>query len=72
MKSTLVGASLIVGAAWVAYNRLREPTSLNSPYAYASTRILIVGRGFGGLAAARELARMLGGSEDVAGPCSTG
>jgi NADH:ubiquinone reductase (H+-translocating) len=65
MKSTLVGASLIVGAAWVAYNRLREPTSLNSPYAYASTRILIVGGGFGGLAAARELARMLGGSEDV-------
>jgi NADH dehydrogenase len=65
MKSKLVGAGLIAGAAWVAYTRLRGPASLNSTYAYASTRILIVGGGFGGLAAARELARMLGGSEDV-------
>jgi NADH:ubiquinone reductase (H+-translocating) len=65
MKSKLVGAGLIAGAAWVAYARLRGPASLNSTYAYASTRILIVGGGFGGLAAARGLARALGGSEDV-------
>jgi NADH dehydrogenase len=65
MKSKLVGAGLIAGAAWVAYTRRRGPASLNSTYAYASTKILIVGGGFGGLAAARELARMLGGSEDV-------
>ena len=65
MKSKLVGAGLIAGAAWAAYNQRRGPASLNSTYAYASTRILIVGGGFGGLAAARELARMLGGSEDV-------
>ena len=65
MKSKLVGAGLIAGAAWVAYARLRGPASLNSTYSYASTRILIVGGGFGGLAAARGLARMLGGSEDV-------
>ena len=65
MKSKLVGAGLIAGAAWVAYARLRGPASLNSTYSYASTRILIVGGGFGGLAAARGLARALGGSEDV-------
>jgi NADH:ubiquinone reductase (H+-translocating) len=65
MKSKLVGAGLIAGAAWTAYNRLREPASLGSNYANASTRILIVGGGFGGLAAARELARTLGGSEGV-------
>jgi NADH dehydrogenase len=65
MKNRLVGAGLIAGAAWVAYNRLREPTSLNSTYADAATQILIVGGGFGGLAAARELARTLGGRPDV-------
>ena len=65
MKSKVVGAGLIAGAAWVAYNRLREPTPLSSPYADATTQILIVGGGFGGLAAARELARTLGGGQDV-------
>jgi NADH:ubiquinone reductase (H+-translocating) len=65
MKSKLVGAGLIAGAAWVAYNRLREPAPLSSPYADATTQLLIVGGGFGGLAAARELARTLGGGRDV-------
>jgi NADH dehydrogenase len=65
MKGKLVGAGLIAGATWVAYNRLREPAPLNGTYADAPTRILIVGGGFGGLAAARELARTLGGSQDV-------
>jgi NADH dehydrogenase len=65
MKSKLVGASLIAGAAWVAHNRLRKPAPLKGSNADAPTKILIVGGGFGGLAAARELARMLGGSEDV-------
>jgi NADH:ubiquinone reductase (H+-translocating) len=65
MKSKIAGASLIAGATWVAYNRLREPVSLNSTYADAPTQILIVGGGFGGLAAARELARTLSGSQDV-------
>jgi NADH:quinone reductase (non-electrogenic) len=65
VKSKLVGAGLIAGATWVAYNRLREPTPLNSTYAEAATRILIVGGGFGGLAAARELAHALGGRHDV-------
>jgi NADH:ubiquinone reductase (H+-translocating) len=65
MKSKLVGAGLIAGAACIAFNRLRKPAPLEGSYADAPTRILIVGGGFGGLAAARQLARTLGGSEDV-------
>src|SRR5215212_8352793 len=65
MKSKLVGAGLIAGAACIAFNRLRKPAPLKGSYADAPTRILIVGGGFGGLAAARQLARALGGSEDV-------
>ncbi len=66
MKSKLVGAGLIAVATWVAYNRIREPTTpLLSTYAEAPTQILIVGGGFGGLAAARELAHTFGGSHGV-------
>jgi NADH:quinone reductase (non-electrogenic) len=65
MKTKIVGAGLIAGAAWVAYNRLREPVPLKSTYADAPTQILIVGGGFGGLAAARELARTFSASHDV-------
>jgi NADH dehydrogenase len=64
-KGRLVGAGLIAGAAWATYRRLRKPAPLEGAYANAPTRILIVGGGFGGLAAARELTRALGGSEDV-------
>jgi NADH dehydrogenase len=64
-KSKLVGASLIVGGAFVTHRRLRKPAPLEGTYADAPTKILIVGGGFGGLAAARELTRALGGSEDV-------
>ena len=63
--SKLVGVGLIAGAAYVSYNRLLKPTPLKVSYADAPNKILIVGGGFGGLAAARELTRMLGGSEDV-------
>jgi NADH dehydrogenase len=65
MKTKIVGAGLIAGATWVAYNRLREPAPLKSTHADAPTQILIVGGGFGGLAAARELARTLSASHDV-------
>jgi NADH dehydrogenase len=65
VKGKLVGAGLIAGATWVAYNRIREPRPLKSTYAAATTQILIVGGGFGGLAAARELARTLGRRQDV-------
>jgi NADH:ubiquinone reductase (H+-translocating) len=65
MKSKLVGAGLVAGTAWATYHRLRKPQPFKSNYASAPTKILIVGGGFGGLAAARELARMLSGSEEV-------
>jgi NADH dehydrogenase len=65
MRSKLAMGGLILGAAWGAYTRLRGSTSLEGSYAHAQTKILIVGGGFGGLAAARGLARMLGGTEDV-------
>jgi NADH:quinone reductase (non-electrogenic) len=65
MKTKIMRAGLIAGASWVAYNRLREPAPLTRTYADAPMQILIVGGGFGGLAAARELARTLGGSQDV-------
>jgi NADH:quinone reductase (non-electrogenic) len=65
MKSKLAMGGLILGAAWGAYTRLRRPSSLEGSYVDAPTKILIVGGGFGGLAAARGLARMLGGTEDV-------
>jgi hypothetical protein len=40
VKSKLIGAGLIAGATWVAYNRLSEPTPFYSPYADAATQIL--------------------------------
>ena len=48
MKSKLVGAGLVAGATWVAYNWLRRPESLKSNYLDAPTKGLIVGGGFGG------------------------
>src|SRR5215210_7074868 len=65
MTGKLVMGGLILGAAWGAYRRLGRPNPLEVSYADAKTKILIVGGGFGGLAAARGLARMLGGTEDV-------
>jgi len=65
MRGKLAMGGLILGAAWGAYRRLHKPTSLEGSYADAQTKILIVGGGFGGLAAARGLARMLHGTQDV-------
>ncbi|MDQ3864938.1 MAG: FAD-dependent oxidoreductase, partial [Actinomycetota bacterium] len=65
MRGKIAMGGLILGAAWGAYRRLRKPTSIEGSYADAPTKILIVGGGFGGLAAARGLAHMLGGTEDV-------
>jgi len=65
MRGKLAVGGLILGAAWGAYRRLHRPTPLEGSYADAPTKIIIVGGGFGGLAAARGLARMLGGTEDV-------
>ena len=65
MKGKLALGGLMLGAAWGAYRRLRGPTSLEGSYPDAPTRILIVGGGFGGLAAARKLAHEFHGAEDI-------
>src|SRR5215218_5203436 len=65
MKSKLAIGGLILGATWAVYRRLQSYTPLGGSYANSSTKILIVGGGFGGLAVARELARVLRGTEDV-------
>src|ERR671933_1847129 len=65
MNGKLVGVGLSAGVIWGAYKRLRVPESLQGTFANASTKILIVGGGFGGVAAARELARALSRNEDV-------
>src|SRR3954465_5557787 len=67
MKSKLAVGGLIVGAAWGAYRRLSRITPSGGNYADATTRILIVGGGFGGIAVARELARALGGTDGGGG-----
>ena len=56
---------LILGASWGAYRRLSRAKPLGGSYADAPTKVLIVGGGFGGLAAARGLAHAFGGTEDV-------
>jgi NADH dehydrogenase len=65
MRSKLAVGCLILGATWGAYRRLSRITPIGGSYANAKTRILIVGGGFGGLAAARELARAFGGTDSV-------
>jgi NADH dehydrogenase len=65
MKRKVAIGGLILGATWGAYRRQSRSTPLEGSYADAPTRILIVGGGFGGLAAARQLARSLEGSGDV-------
>ena len=65
MKSKLAMGGLILGAAWAAYRRLTDPPRSEAATRTPPTRILIVGGGFGGLAAARGLAHALRGTEDV-------
>jgi NADH:quinone reductase (non-electrogenic) len=65
MRSKLAMGGLTLGVAWGAYRRLRRPIPLQSSYAHAPTKILIIGGGFGGLSVARGLARALRGTEDV-------
>src|SRR5215211_6564976 len=65
MRGKLALGGLMLGAAWGARRRLRGRTSLAGRYPDAPTKILIVGGGFGGLAAARKLAAVFHGAEDV-------
>src|SRR5215212_5340290 len=53
------------GAVALKAYRAHRPKPLGLHYSHAPTKVLVVGGGFGGLAAVRELARSFGGSRDV-------
>lgn len=68
MRGKLVVAGALGIAAFGAYQSYKKPEPLQTGYSDAATKILVVGGGFGGLAAAEELVRELGktpGSRDV-------
>src|SRR5215218_7938688 len=65
MRDKFVAAALAGGTAIGAYNlysRARRPKPLMSSYSEAPKKVLVVGAGFGGLAALEGLARALDGS----------
>ena len=64
MKGKL-SAALAGGAVALGAYRARRPKPLGIHYSDAPTKVLVVGGGFGGLAAVRGLARAFGGSRDV-------
>jgi hypothetical protein len=64
MKGKL-SAALAGGAVALGAYRARRPKPLGIHYSDAPTKVLVLGGGFGGLAAVRELARAFGGSRDV-------
>ena len=66
-KGKLVAAAVLAGgiAAFKAYEKSRAPESLRTHYFDAPTKVLILGGGFGGLAAAESLVRSLEGNPRV-------
>ncbi len=60
LSTALTGGSVGLGAY-----RARRPKPLGIHYSDAPTKVLVVGGGFGGLAAVRGLTQALGGSRDV-------
>jgi NADH dehydrogenase len=64
MKGKL-SAALAGGAVALGAYRARRPKPLWIHYSDAPTKVLVLGGGFGGLAAVRELAQAFGGSRDV-------
>ena len=68
MRSKFVAAALAGGTAIGAYNlysRAQRPKPLRSSYSEAPKKVLVVGAGFGGLAALEGLVRALDGSGEV-------
>ena len=55
----------LVPLALLVYNRLKRPVPFGVTYSEAPTKVLVVGGGFGGLAAVEGLARALSGSQEV-------
>ena len=66
-KGKLAAAAMLAGgyAAFKAYEKVQAPEPLRTHYADAPTKVLIVGGGFGGLAAAEGLIRALEGNPRV-------
>ena len=67
-KGKLATAAALVGggiAAFKAYNWLQDPRPIKTHYFDAPTKVLVVGGGFGGLAAAESLVRALDGDPQV-------
>jgi NADH:ubiquinone reductase (H+-translocating) len=60
-----ISTALAGGAAALGAYRARRPKSLGIHYTDAPTKVLVIGGGFGGLAAVRRLAQDLDGSRDV-------
>jgi NADH:ubiquinone reductase (H+-translocating) len=58
-------AALAGGAVALGAYRIRRPKPLGIRYSDAPTKVLVVGGGFGGLAAVRGLVQAFGGSRDV-------
>src|SRR3954447_10453048 len=65
MGSRLLKTALVAGLVLVTYTRLKRPTPLRVAYSEAPTKVLVVGGGFGGLAAAEGMARAFSGSREV-------
>src|SRR5919112_4329403 len=58
-------AAGLVPLVLITYTRLKRPAPLQVAYSEAPTKVLVVGGGFGGLAAAEGLAQALSGSQEV-------
>jgi NADH dehydrogenase len=63
--ATVLLAGAALGLALGGSRRIGRPAPLGASYSDAPTKILVLGGGFGGLAAARELARAFAGSREV-------
>jgi NADH dehydrogenase len=64
-KLAMVAAAAGGIAAYKAYRRSQAPTSLKTHYLDAPTKVLVIGGGFGGLAAVESLIRSLNGNPQV-------
>ncbi len=68
MQGKLVATALASGiavGAYKLYSHVRKPRPFVRDYSEAPKKVLVVGGGFGGLAALEELAQAFGGSEEV-------
>jgi hypothetical protein len=65
MKGKLAVVAALVGGAAGAYGLLRRPKLLRTHYSRALRKVLIVGRGFGGMAVLGGLVEVIRGDSEV-------